>query len=205
MPACRAARPLAALALLLGAAGCSRSTDPDGPRAAPASARAVRVADCEGPAASVPPGALAGLPPRGSFLTIDDRWADLARQVPGGFAGVFYDAGRPVLMLTDPARAAAAKEALAPHLAGFPVAGAEVRRARWDFAQLTDWYLYLMQRTPLWQGGGIALADKDEVQNRLFYGAVDAAARDRIAATLGALNLPCDLALVGVTGPVSTR
>jgi hypothetical protein len=132
----------------------------------------------------------------------DDHWADLARRVPGGFAGVLYVDGRPVLMLTDPTQAEAAKNALAHELGGFDVRGAEVRKARWDFAQLVDWYNYLASRTPVWQTPGLTSGDKNEGINRISYGVADEAARDRLLRTLADVELPCDLIVVEVTGPI---
>jgi hypothetical protein len=202
----------AALALPLLALGlaCADATSPD---AAERAASAGRVGACEGPAASLPPQLAAALPAPGAARTPDARWAELARTVPGGFAGVMYDAppadgpprttGRPVLMLVDPSRAAQAKAALVPHLPGFDVAGADVRAVRWDFAQLYDWYRYLNDR--VWQERGVTMSDIDEAANRLVYGAADEAALERITQRLAALPLPCDLVLVRIVPPAQTR
>ena len=198
--------PLVALGL-----ACSDGTGPD---EAPVRAANVGPAGaCEGPATSLSPQRAAALPPAGGLRTPDDRWAELARHVPGGFAGVMYDAppadapprtmGRPVLMLVDPSRAAAAKAALAPHLPGFDVAGADVRAVRWDFAQLYDWYRYL--NNDVWQERGVTMSDIDESANRIVYGAADEAAQARIAQRLAAHTLPCDLVLVRIVPPAQTR
>jgi hypothetical protein len=79
----------------------------------------------------------------------DDYWADIAARVPGGFAGVLYREGKPVVVLARPSEAEAAKRVLAPLLPSFPIRDADIQSARWDFAQLVDWYNYLLQRTPL--------------------------------------------------------
>lgn len=195
----RPARFLIGLGMLAGGVACSDASapsPPDGP-----SVR--RIAACRGPALDLPEAARASLTGSGLLVTSDHRWATLAREVPGGFAGVFYDGGRPVLMLTDPTRAAAAKAALASRIPGFPVAAAEVRRARWTFAQLVEWSGHLKRNATLWQAGGIMSADRDEVENRLVYGVADAAALDRVAAMLAALDLPCDLVLLRIEGIVS--
>lgn len=201
--------PLVALTLL--GAACSSATSPD---AAPERAASVGPAGvCEGPATSLPPQLAAALPAVGGARTPDDRWAELARRVPGGFAGVMYDAppegapprtmGRPVLMLVDPSRAAEAKTALAPHLAGFDVAGADVRAVRWDFAQLYDWYRHL--NAVVWQEPGVTMSDIDESANRIVYGAADEAARGRIAQRVTSRSLACDLVLVRIVPPAQTR
>jgi hypothetical protein len=173
-----------------GIAACSSPADPE-PRL-----RMVRVRDCSGPATSLPAARAAALPLQGEIVTPDDRWAEIARRVPGGFAGALYDGDTPVLLLTDPGQAAAAKAALAPLRPGFDVGRAAVRQARWTFAQLYDWYLYL--NTAYGEGPARTATDIDEARNRLLYGAADEAGRDRIVARLAQLDLPCDLAVVEV-------
>jgi hypothetical protein len=180
-------------------AACSGSTQPELVKRDPS---LVRVADCSGPARSLDPSLASALPPRSGNMMPDDAWADLAERVPGGFAGVLYTDGRPVLMLTDPSQASAAKKALASQLAGFNVAGAEVRKARWDFAQLVNWYDYLTSKTSVWQTPGMVSGDKDEAINRIHFGVVDSAARDALLHTLAGINLPCDLIAVEITGAV---
>jgi hypothetical protein len=207
----RAARAIPMVALSVLTLACSSATGPD---TAPERAASLGLAGaCEGPATSLPPQLAAALPPVGSARTPDDRWAELARRVPGGFAGVMYDApptdgppramGRPILMLVDPSRAAEAKAALGPHLWGFDVAGADVRAVRWDFAQLYDWYRHL--NTGLWQEPGVTMSDIDEAENRIVYGVADEAVRDRVVRRLASMSLPCDLVLVRIVPPARTR
>jgi hypothetical protein len=183
--------------LIAVTAACSRSTAPD---PLPVDPLLVRVRDCSGPATSLDPALAAKLPPRDGRMSPDDEWADLAERVPGGFAGVLYVAGKPVLMLTDPSRAAEAKTALAAALVGFDVRDARVQKARWNFAQLVDWYNFL--GTPVFDTPGLSSGDKDEVINRIHYGVVDSAARDRLLRTLSSIQLPCDLIAVEITGPI---
>jgi hypothetical protein len=139
-------------------------------------------------------------------MTPHDQWADMARQAPGGFAGVLYDNGQPVLMLTRPEEAAAAKAELAPllrtQIPDFDLAGAEVRPARWDFAQLHDWEAYLLKQGIARSGSGVNRSGKDQIANRLSFGVADAAARARVADELDALGVPCDLVLVKITAPL---
>jgi hypothetical protein len=184
--------------LLIAAAACSGSTEPGLPVLDPS---LVRVRDCSGAATSLAPAIASTLPPRDGGMMPDDQWADLAERVPGGFAGVLYVDGKPVLMLTDPSEAAAAKRALAPALPGFDVAGAAVHKARWNFAQLANWYNFLGARTSVWQTPGMTSGDKDEAINRIRYGVVDAAARETLLRTLAGIQLPCDLIAVEITGP----
>jgi hypothetical protein len=125
----------------------------------------------------------------------DDRWADLATTTPGGFGGVFYDSAHtPILMLTEPAKASAAKQALAGKI-GFPLQQATVREARWDFAQLVDWFNYVLPRL-----GAPVTADKDEALNRIRFSVTSVELRDRVVAALAKLPLPCDLIVVDLNG-----
>src|SRR5687767_4959015 len=167
-------RMLALPAVLTFAAACS---DPSRPLV-PKLSSALRVAACEGPATSLDPAIAATLPGHRGLMTQDDRWADLARRAPGGFAGVLYDDdGKPVLLLKDVSQAEAAKRALAPSFPTFDIAGAKVREARWDFAQLVDWNRYLMQHYTTW-ASDVTLIDNDEAVNRVFFGVADSTARD---------------------------
>lgn len=195
----RAFRLIPKVTLIAVATACSAVTQPDKSTLKPT---LTKVPDCIGPATSLSPAIAASLPPRTGNMRPDDNWADLAAQVPGGFAGVLYVDSKPVLMLTDPSQAAAAKQALAPSIPGFDVNGAEVRQARWDFAELVDWYNYLGVRTSVWQTDGITSGDKDEAINRIRFGVVDGAARDRLLHTLGDIALPCDLIAIEITGPI---
>lgn len=187
------------LVLVAIATACSGSVEPKQLQLDPSF---TRVADCVGPARSLDPAIVARLPPRDGRMTPDDHWADLAQRVPGGFAGVLYIDKKPVLMLTDPAQAAAAKKALASSFVGFDISGAEVHSARWNFAQLVDWYNYLGLRGPVWQTSGLTTGDKDEAINRIRYGVLDEAARDRLVNALAGMEVPCDLIAVEITGPI---
>lgn len=161
------------------------------PAAAP-----VRLAQCEGPPLSLPDSLARQLPPRTGRMIPDDRWADLATTVPGGFAGFFYDSTHtPILLLTQPTQAVAAQRALAGKI-GLPP-NATVRQARWDFAQLVDWFNYLLPRL----GVGVT-ADKDESIDRIRFSVTSIAARDSVVRALAALPLPCDLVVVDLNGLV---
>jgi hypothetical protein len=178
---------------------CSEATEPD--QLTP-TLSLTRVADCSGPARSLDPELAASLPQHTGYVTPDERWADLAKRVPGGFAGIVYVDSKPVLLLTDPSQAAAAKEALAPEFPRFDIRGAEVRQARWDFAQLVEWQAYLMINGHVWQTPGMTTSDNDEAINRISYGVLDDASRARLASRLAGMNLPCDLIAIEITGPI---
>jgi len=192
-------RSTSLLTLVTIFAACSEATQPDRLTPAPS---VTRLADCNGPARSLDPAIAASLPARTGLMTPDDAWADLAKRVPGGFAGILYVEGTPVLMLTDPSQAAAAKDALAIEIPWFDIRGAEVRKARWDFGQLADWYNYLGIRGPVWQTPGVTTADKNEAINRIQYGVLDSASRTRLVSSLAGISLPCDLIAIEITGPI---
>jgi hypothetical protein len=156
-----------------------------------------RVAECDGPATSLPDSLARRLPPRTGRMQPDDKWADLARTVPGGFAGILRDSThRLILRLTHPELAAEAKAALRAQL---PVAldDAVVQPARWDFGQLVDWFNYLHPRLPV-----AVAADKDESLNRVRFSVTSIEAQDQVVRALAPLGLPCDLVVVDLNGMV---
>jgi hypothetical protein len=134
----------------------------------------------------------------------DDHWADLAERIPGGFAGVLYSNGKPVLMLTHPEQATAAKKVLTSDrtLAGFDVMRAEVRTARWDFAQLVDWFNYFVGHSTVWNTAGIVSGDKDESTNRIHFGIENETGRETLRKKLVALDIPCDLIRISIESPI---
>jgi hypothetical protein len=212
-----ARRHLRRSTLLLAAAlaGCGDGAVDPGIQEPGAPPIAAALPACQGPATSLS-ATLAAQLRSGGFRTVDDVFADLSRQVPGGFAGVVYDrpsnawrgtrptTGGPVLLLTNPSQAAAAKSALAPALPHFDVAGAEVRPARWTFAQLYDWYRYLGQQS-IWSGSNVTMSDIDEVNNRIEVGVRDEQARTTLKAQLSSMGLPCDLVHVLIVPAAETR
>ena len=184
-----------ALFVVAAAVACTEVTRPRQLKAS-----FVKVPDCAGPATSLDPSLAATLPPRDGSMNPDDHWADLAKRTPGGFAGIMLADGTPTLMLTDPSKAAEAKQALAPSFPSFDIRGAQVREARWNFAQLVDWYNYLAQKTSVWATPGITSGDKDEAANRIGYGVEDSTSLGNLVRKLSAMDLPCDLINVRVTG-----
>jgi hypothetical protein len=99
-------------------------------------------------------------------------------------------------MLTQPERALEAKESLTKSVPGFPFATATVRQARWDFAQLVDWYNYLRPRITVPN----VTSDKDEGINRIRLSVTSIAARDSLVSALSRFPLPCDLVVVDLNG-----
>jgi hypothetical protein len=78
-----------------------------------------------------------------------------------------------------------------------------VRPGLWNYAQLRDWYAYLNSHLSV--GSDVILTDIDEAENRITYGTRDDSARDRLNRTLAALDIPCFLVTVEVTGAFTAQ
>lgn len=172
------------------AAGCSDTTGP-------------LACDPEAPGPSISGARRDSLPPLPDPpLTIDDEWAAIARQVPGGWGGFFLENGQPTVYLVDPSERSAALAALYARGVGqpFDIRDATVWKGRWDFAQLYDWdrYIWVAVGWP----DGLVTRDIDEYRNRLVYGVRDTLALDSITATFESADLPCELLLIEVTGDI---
>jgi hypothetical protein len=159
----------------------------------------------ESPATVLEGPRLDSLPPesrtrRGSS---DEAWVELARTAPGGIGGIFLDAGVGYLWLVDPSKRSEAIAAIAAtslgiamQQTGFPLQDAVVLKARWDFAQLADWYAYVVSRAlpeVRWSS-----ADIQEARNRLEFGVVDEVARLDLESKLKTLDLPCNLIAIRI-------
>src|SRR3989449_203479 len=134
-----------------------------------------------------------------SRATSDDRWAAAAREVPGGFAGKMLEGGLVVFLVDTTQRDAAL--AARGGLEGRDPKRVRVRKVRWNFAQLYDWYRYL--NLHVWSDSGVVTSDIDEAENRITYGVMGESGRRRPERRLAALRprLPCFLVAVEVVGP----
>ena len=119
-----------------------------------------------------------------------NRWTAAARQVPGGFGGLFSDNSVHSVYLVDPSQQVEATQALLAFDVDMTLA--RVKQGRWDFAQLFDWYFFINS-----QPGGFSSSDIDAVRNRLVYGVPDEEMQSKIT-FLGSLDLPCDLVMLEV-------
>ena len=137
------------------------------------------------------------------YETDDDRWAEAAREVPGGFAGKMLEGGL-VVFLVDTMQREAALAALAARngLDGRDPKRVRVRKTRWDFAQLVDWYHYLGLH--VWRDSGVVTSDIDEEHNSITYGVKDESGRRRLERLLAELRPPppCFLVKIEVVGPI---
>jgi hypothetical protein len=134
----------------------------------------------------------------------------LAHQVPGGVGGIFMEQGVGYLWLVEPSKRTEAIAALADtplgiglQQGGFPLKNAVVLKARWNFAQLADWYAYVTSRAL--PGVQWTSADIQEARNRLEFGVISEAARLDLESRLKALDLPCNLVAVEIRAMATTR
>src|SRR2546430_3157892 len=169
---------------LLGLACAHRSP---GPRWA----RLGRSCRADAPAVELPAAqrdSLGGLVPE-SRATSDDRWAEAARELPGGFAGKILEGGL-VVFLVDTTQRDAALAALAARggLEGMDPKRVRVRKVRWNFAQLYDWYRYLGLH--VWSDSGLVTSDIDEAHNSITYGVNDESGRRRFGRVLPDMSPP---------------
>jgi hypothetical protein len=108
-----------------------------------------------------------------------------------------------VVLLVDTTQREAALRALAATVRqGRPdldVMSARIQPARWTFAELYDWQGVIL--TPALRDG-VSTIDIDERENRIVFGVVDRAARDRLADKLAELELPCFLVGIEIVGRV---
>ena len=142
------------------------------------------------------------LPP-GRIRTRDEEWADIARQVPGGWGGVFLDDGTLTIYLVDPTRRSEATAALYALGVGQPtydIRQSRVKQGRWDFAQLYDWKRYIQ----LHIGGVTGLGSMfiNEGRNRLEYWVLDLGVGQELAAQFESLALPCGLVNITLGGAI---
>src|SRR5947208_10080755 len=174
------------------------------PSEAPRWARLGSSCPADAPAVALPAAlrdSLGGPVPE-SRARIDDRWAEAARELPGGFAGKML-AGGLVVFLVDTTQRDAALAALAARngLEGRDPKRVRVRKVRWDFAQLLDWYHYLGLH--VWSDSGVVESDIDEEHNRITYGVMGESGRRRVERRLARLRPPppCFLVAIEVVGP----
>lgn len=214
---------LLAVPLLLGA--CSEFAGPAQPEddRFTASGAATWVAldkpcPADAPAYSLP-AALRNSPPARSHQDWNGRMAEIAREVPGGWGGLFYASspesaanrtpGALTMYLVDPTKREEAIAALRPLLASattntsggqiFPdIANAQVRQGRWDLVQLYDWYLYLIQHVSRAGSVQYHYSEIAVSRNRIEFGVLDESARQRLTERLKELDVPCFLVAVEI-------
>jgi hypothetical protein len=193
--------------LALATAACLDPTNPDTGFEADW-AELGKACPVSAPAYTLPDAARDSLPSGGGeHRTFDEIWADFAREVPGGWGGMFYEQERLTMYLLEPSKRQDAIAALMQLLQGSgweevlpDLPSARVKQGRWDFAQLFDWYRYINQH--VWRVEGVTVSDIQEQRNRLEYGAKDEDTKQRVTEVLTTLDLPCFLVAVEIRAPV---
>lgn len=108
---------------------------------------------------------------------------------------------RLIVRLVFPEMREAAFAALEPALKTmysrtFELDSALVAPARWNFAQLYDWYRYLSNTA--WSREGVISSDIDESQNGIVFGVATEDAARRVRGAMEAVGAPCGLVTVKV-------
>jgi hypothetical protein len=129
------------------------------------------------------------------------QWAAIAREAPGGFAGLYEEDGRLVVLLTDTLQKQAALPAVARRIPGrgLDIQRARVVQARWNFAQLYDWWAHIASHPTRFEG--LTVYGINERDNRLVYGFRDSTSIRAAAVRIKSLGLPCYLVAFVVRAP----
>lgn len=129
----------------------------------------------------------------------DDAFVSVAKTVPGGFAGLYFDNDHFVVTFVDPATANQSRSEIIQALIDRNIGGqsldapsTEFSGARWTFADLDDWYRYILPKVG-GQDSGISSSDIDEKANTLAFGVIDEDARARLESKLASLHVSCNL------------
>lgn len=143
--------------------------------------------------------------------TIDDLFAEVARQVPG-FGGLFYDESGQLTMHLMESRsdeqmtlaAASTKAALTALLQNDPrmTEAGEIRviPGQYDFLQLKEWSDRM--NAAILGVPGVLLTDIDERANRLRIGIQDQAVQSVVQEHLAQLGIPREAVIIEVTEPI---
>ena len=135
----------------------------------------------------------------------DDNWAELARTLPGGFAGIYIDNGKLVVNFVDPEAGKAALPQIMQSSSAQPADKTlwerpDLAAVRWNFAQMYEWQYYIYS---LQQFAGMTASDVDEKRNSVTFGFIDEAARNSFIGTMNAAKVPCNLVLTEIRSPAS--
>lgn len=134
----------------------------------------------------------------------DDDFVAISQTVPGGFAGVFKIEGTLILTFVDPATANANRQQITGAFASrgydffVDLSKAEYRDARWTFAELDEWFRYIVPRL---SAAGVSSLDINEQANTLAFGVIDEDARTRLEARLASLGVSCNLVTTVIQQP----
>ena len=126
----------------------------------------------------------------------------VARAVPE-FGGLFIDAdGVPTVYLTDERKRGAVEKELGGFLAerGFAPSEMRVRRAKFAYADLNDWFRHASPE--VLETSGVVFVDLDEANNRLLVGVEGPGAMREVRRLAAQLGIPADAVEVRETPPI---
>ena len=132
-----------------------------------------------------------------------DEYVEISQTVPGGFGGLFLHQGKLVLTFVDTATANANRQQISAVFAGrgynyaSDVATAEFRDARWTFAELDEWFRYIIPKLSV---PGVSSMGIDERANTINFGVIDEDARARLEGALASLGASCNLMTTVIEG-----
>ena len=133
---------------------------------------------------------------------LDREFAQLAREVPG-FGGMSRRSdGSALILLTDLARATAAKQAVAAKsrlLRGIDANRIEFRTAQFDYLSLTDWKAQLRSSLDV---PGLVFLDIDESSNHVRIGVEPGTSHELVASEVTKLDIPSDAVTIEDTSPI---
>src|SRR5687768_13911954 len=141
---------------------------------------------------------------------IDNRFAEVAQQVPG-FGGMFYDERGQLTMYLAKGRLGyqdmvvvqAAKASVVTVFENDPrITGAgEIRviPGKYDFLQLKEWYDRM--NIEVLSVPGVVLTDIDEAKNRLRVGVENQEVQTMVEEKLSRLGVPREAVIIEVSGP----
>lgn len=129
----------------------------------------------------------------GNLASQDDRWAEIARRVPG-FGGWWRDGATAVVMLVDTTQREAALREIGPELTRREIRSVRVQKADFDFTQLCKW----KSLVPLDTRSQVTAVDADEVRNRVVVWVADSAHVAPARRRLLGLGIPEEALIVEV-------
>ncbi|MBI1741574.1 hypothetical protein HYR54_00720 [Candidatus Acetothermia bacterium] len=136
--------------------------------------------------------------------TIDDLFAEVAKQVPS-FGGMFIDSqGNLSVYLLDPTQKVEAESAIASVFGRdrIPSDGIRVLQGEYGFLQLKEWF---DRANALLALPGVTLVDIDESKNRLKIGLEKLDALNRVEQALVRINVPREAVNFEETGPIEPK
>lgn len=142
--------------------------------------------------------------------TLDDQFAQMARETPG-FGGLYYDeAGALTVVMAGeamPLSAGALEGALRSGLSRLGVAAADVRTAKVQQGQYDFLQLRAVQQNARHVLGlaGVVFSDVDEVRNRVVIGVESSAAARSVEHALQMLDLAPEAVIIELTEPIEVE